>query len=213
MGKISNTSSYPNAVPANGDMLIFTDVSDNNNTKTCKFSQIDSSILYDSYTWTMQGSEVYNLFSTTPGTIIRTPILDLSIPDNSVLFIHRILLNSQFVNTAYPANANDEISIHSGQVSYNGGAYQEVAGVELKNWQGTGLSAGQSSNGLVELNRLDDYTTGLYTSATKNGYFNYTTAYPALYFKTTYNGPTPINTGDTKITFRVEYSIQDFNTL
>lgn len=210
MGKISNTSSYPNAVPANGDMLIFTDVSDNNNTKTCKFSQIDSSILYDSYTWTMQGSEIYNLFSTTPGTVIRTPILSLSIPDNSVLLIHRVLLNSQFVNTAYPTNANDEFSIHSGQVSYNGGAYQEVQGIDLNNWQATGLSAGQSSNGVTTLVNPDSqYTAG----NVYNGYFNYTTAYPALYFKTTYNGPTAINTGDTKITFRVEYSIQDFNTL
>ena len=207
MGKISNTSSYPNAVPANGDMLIFTDVSDNNNTKTCKFSQIDSSILYDSYTWTMQGSEIYNLFSTTPGAIIRTPILDLSIPDNSVVLIHRVLVNTQFVNTAYPANPTDDIRIHSGQVSYNGGAYQEVAGITLYDWEGTGLSAGQSSNGVTTLLSPEQI------SGVKNGYFNYTSAYPVIYIKTTYNGPTPVNTGDAKITFRVEYSIQASNTL
>ena len=206
MGKISNTSSYPNAVPANGDMLIFTDVSDNNNTKTCKFSQIDSSILYDSYTWTMQGSEIYNLFSTTPGTVIRTPILDLSIPDNSVVLIHRVLVNTQFVNTAYPSNP-DSVRIHSGQVSYNGGAYQELNGIGLSNWEGTGLSAGQSSNGVTNVLSPE------LINSVKNGYFNYTSAYPVIYIKTAYNGPTPINTGDAKITFRVEYSIQDFNTL
>jgi len=192
MGKIGNTSSYPNAVPGSNDMLIFTDVSNNNNTKTCTFSQIDSSILYSSYSWTMTESEIYNLFSTTPGTTIRTPILSLSIPDNSVLLIHRVLVNSQFVNTAYPQNANDDLFIHSGQVSYNGGAYQELAGIELKNWEAVGLTTGKSSNGVVD---------------------NYSTNYPALYFKTTYNGPTPINTGDAKITFRVEYAIQDFNTI
>ena len=207
MGKIGNTSSYPNAVPGSNDMLIFTDVSNNNNTKTCTFSQIDSSILYSSYSWTMTESEIYNLFSTTPGTTIRTPILSLSIPDNSVLLIHRVLVNSQFVNTAYPSNANDSIKIHSGQVSYNGGAYQELAGVELKNWEAIGLTAGQSSNGVVEVTSPDSHI------FTKNGYFNYSTNYPALYFKTVYNGPTPINTGDAKITFRVEYAIQDFNTI
>jgi len=207
MGKISNTSSYPNAVPANSDMLIFTDVSDNNNTKTCKFSQIDSSILYDSYTWTMTGSEIYNLFSTTPGTTIRTPILSLSIPDNSVLLINRVLVNTQFVNTAYPRNASDDLFIQSGQVSYDGAAYQELAGVELKNWEGIGLSAGQSSNGVVEVTSPDSH------AFVKNGYFNYTTNYPALYFKSIYTGPTAVNTGDAKITFKVEYAIQDFNTI
>jgi len=45
MSKISNTTAYPTVTPAAGDLLVITDVSDSNATKTATVSSFTSSVL------------------------------------------------------------------------------------------------------------------------------------------------------------------------
>ena len=52
MAKISNTTVYPTVTPADDDLLILTDATDSNRTKTVKMSGVKSYLNVDTFTAT-----------------------------------------------------------------------------------------------------------------------------------------------------------------
>lgn len=72
MSKISNTTVYPTITPTSDDLLILTDVSDSNSTKTCKVSNFQNINGGGIASVTLSISQILNLH-THPVVIIPAP--------------------------------------------------------------------------------------------------------------------------------------------
>ena len=72
MSKISNTTVYPTITPTSDDLLILTDVSDSNATKTCKVSNFQNINGGGIASVTLSKSQILNLH-THPVVIIPAP--------------------------------------------------------------------------------------------------------------------------------------------
>ena len=65
MAKISNTTVYPTVTPADDDLLILTDATDSNRTKTVKMSGVKSYLNVDTFTatGTITSTQILNSFT------------------------------------------------------------------------------------------------------------------------------------------------------
>ena len=70
MSKINNTTAYPTVTPASNDLVVITDVSDSNSTKTATVGSISSgSTLFTTGSKTLTPTEVLSL--NTAGTAVE----------------------------------------------------------------------------------------------------------------------------------------------
>ena len=109
MAKISNTTVYPNIVPAAGDYLILTDVNDSDRTKTALVSDFQNFFGTTSIETTLTSAQILSSF-TTPAILIPG-VTGYHIQPIS------ILVKSTFVTTAY---------VFAGDVAITLGSYNPV---------------------------------------------------------------------------------------
>tara|TARA_R110000823_G_scaffold234254_1_gene360504 strand:- start:1800 stop:2336 length:537 start_codon:yes stop_codon:yes gene_type:complete len=109
MAKISNTTVYPNIVPAAGDYLILTDVNDSDRTKTAMVSDFQNFFGTTSIETTLTSAQILSSF-TTPAILIPG-VTGYHIQPIS------ILVKSTFVTTAY---------VFAGDVAITLGSYSPV---------------------------------------------------------------------------------------
>tara|TARA_A100000171_G_scaffold28887_2_gene26958 strand:+ start:4806 stop:5414 length:609 start_codon:yes stop_codon:yes gene_type:complete len=98
MSKISNTTAYPTVTPASNDLVVITDVSDSNSTKTATVGSISSSSssLFITASKTLTPTEILSL--NTAGTAVEL----LPAPGaGKILVVDSFIFKLQFNTTAY----------------------------------------------------------------------------------------------------------------
>ena len=105
MAKISNTTVYPNIVPAAGDYLILTDVNDSDRTKTAMVSDFQNFFGTTSIATTLTSAQILSSFST-PAILIPGVAGYHIVPVS-------ILVKSTFGTAAYSFSGDVAITLGS----------------------------------------------------------------------------------------------------
>jgi hypothetical protein len=199
MSKINNTTAYPTVTPSSNDLVVITDVSDSNSTKTATVGSISStSAGFTTGSKTLTPTEVLSL--NTAGTAVEL----LPAPGaGKILLVDSFIFKIQFNTTAY--NFTNATSGQDNTLVIGLLVRDNAAGVGLK-WQ--------NGVGQLPLNYTQTFTTGgiysgLSFAPSPSGSLPENTAFSIA---TRYNNTT-VTQGDSSILFSFVYRTIDSTTL
>ena len=110
MAKISNTTVYPNVIPAADDFVILTDVNDNDKTKTAKVSDFQSYFGTSSLEVTITSAQLLTSFS--------QPVVLLTCGANEFITVLSITQKYNFGTTPYVfAGGSDMLITNNGSAA------------------------------------------------------------------------------------------------
>ena len=93
MAKISNTTVYPNVIPAADDFVVLTDVNDNDRTKTAKVSDFQSYFGTSSLEVTITSAQLLTSFT--------QPVVLLTCGANEFITVLNVVQRYEFLSTPY----------------------------------------------------------------------------------------------------------------
>jgi len=137
MAKISNTTVYPNVIPAADDFVILTDVNDNDKTKTAKVSDFQSYFGTSSLEVTITSAQLLTSFT--------QPVVLLTCGANEFITVLSVTQKYNFVTTPYVFAGGSNILITN-----NGSTAAPNAQYQLRTIDGAAVNEVGSSVGPVK---------------------------------------------------------------
>ena len=118
MAKISNTTVYPNVIPAADDFVVLTDVNDNDRTKTAKVSDFQSYFGTSSLEVNIKSSNILNSFT-------NPFVLPITCGANEFVTILNVVQRYEFLSTPYVfAGGSKMIISNNGSTNVNNLQYE-----------------------------------------------------------------------------------------
>lgn len=137
MAKISNTTVYPNVIPAADDFVVLTDVNDNDRTKTAKVSDFQSYFGTSSLEVTITSAQLLTSFT--------QPVVLLTCGANEFITVLNVVQKYNFVTTPYVfAGGSNMLITNNGSIATPNAQY------ELRSIDGLGVNEVASAVGPVK---------------------------------------------------------------
>ena len=137
MAKISNTTVYPNVIPAADDFVVLTDVNDNDRTKTAKVSDFQSYFGTSSLEVTITSAQLLTSFT--------QPVVLLTCGANEFITVLNVVQKYNFVTNPYVFAGGSNMLITN-----NGSTAVQHLQYELKSIDGVAVNTVSSSVGPVK---------------------------------------------------------------